>query len=216
MYNVDVMSDFFFFFFKQKTAYEIYQCDWSSDVCSSDLGRTLGADQGLNEILTLSDGQTTNTSMAEILAAIARKRRGSQAQRRKITQRDNLIREQLNNLDFSGVGKVNLEQVKDLRKGKRTSAILTHWNYALIENKMRDLSETEGFVLQMNSSAYRSQRCSGCGVVRKSNRTGKQYACACGTCMDADLNAAKNHEIDLPQIPFDFREKNQIIQLLLE
>ena len=27
-----------FFFFKQKTAYEIYQCDWSSDVCSSDLG----------------------------------------------------------------------------------------------------------------------------------------------------------------------------------
>ena len=26
-----------FFFFKQKTAYEIYQCDWSSDVCSSDL-----------------------------------------------------------------------------------------------------------------------------------------------------------------------------------
>ena len=28
---------FFVFFFKQKTAYEIYQCDWSSDVCSSDL-----------------------------------------------------------------------------------------------------------------------------------------------------------------------------------
>ena len=29
----------FFFFFKQKTAYEIKECDWSSDVCSSDLGR---------------------------------------------------------------------------------------------------------------------------------------------------------------------------------
>src|SRR5881397_421320 len=28
---------FFFFFFKQKTAYEMAQCDWSSDVCSSDL-----------------------------------------------------------------------------------------------------------------------------------------------------------------------------------
>ena len=26
-----------FFFFKQKTAYEIAICDWSSDVCSSDL-----------------------------------------------------------------------------------------------------------------------------------------------------------------------------------
>src|SRR6188508_3647478 len=28
---------FFFVFFKQKTAYEMAQCDWSSDVCSSDL-----------------------------------------------------------------------------------------------------------------------------------------------------------------------------------
>ena len=26
-----------FFFFKQKTAYEMLYCDWSSDVCSSDL-----------------------------------------------------------------------------------------------------------------------------------------------------------------------------------
>ena len=30
---------FMFFFFKQKTAYEIKECDWSSDVCSSDLDR---------------------------------------------------------------------------------------------------------------------------------------------------------------------------------
>src|SRR5881628_4027752 len=28
----------FFFFFKQKTAYEMSVSDWSSDVCSSDLG----------------------------------------------------------------------------------------------------------------------------------------------------------------------------------
>src|SRR3546814_6805922 len=28
---------FFFFFFKQKTAYEMRSSDWSSDVCSSDL-----------------------------------------------------------------------------------------------------------------------------------------------------------------------------------
>src|SRR6056297_4170771 len=28
----------FFFFFKQKTAYEMLRSDWSSDVCSSDLG----------------------------------------------------------------------------------------------------------------------------------------------------------------------------------
>src|SRR3546814_7102631 len=30
---------YIFFFFKQKTAYEMRISDWSSDVCSSDLGR---------------------------------------------------------------------------------------------------------------------------------------------------------------------------------
>ncbi len=34
----------FFFFFKQKTAYEIGTGDWSSDVCSSDLAATIPAD----------------------------------------------------------------------------------------------------------------------------------------------------------------------------
>src|SRR3546814_14767165 len=32
----------FFFFFKQKTAYEMRISDWSSDVCSSDLGGAVG------------------------------------------------------------------------------------------------------------------------------------------------------------------------------
>src|SRR3546814_18489599 len=35
--SVDVVFLLFFFFFKQKTAYEMRISDWSSDVCSSDL-----------------------------------------------------------------------------------------------------------------------------------------------------------------------------------
>src|SRR3546814_4452945 len=35
---------FCFFFFKQKTAYEMRISDWSSDVCSSDLGKVGRAD----------------------------------------------------------------------------------------------------------------------------------------------------------------------------
>src|SRR3546814_6366586 len=40
MVHIVVMRSFclfFFFFFKQKTAYEMRISDWSSDVCSSDL-----------------------------------------------------------------------------------------------------------------------------------------------------------------------------------
>src|SRR3546814_3320302 len=38
---------FFFFFFKQKTAYEMRISDWSSDVCSSDLARRSGDQRDL-------------------------------------------------------------------------------------------------------------------------------------------------------------------------
>src|SRR3546814_10193249 len=34
------MCDMYFFFFKQKTAYEMRISDWSSDVCSSDLAKS--------------------------------------------------------------------------------------------------------------------------------------------------------------------------------
>src|SRR3546814_1114985 len=39
----------YFFFFKQKTAYEMRISDWSSDVCSSDLGRTAEAKHTADE-----------------------------------------------------------------------------------------------------------------------------------------------------------------------
>src|SRR3546814_3208736 len=37
MWSICDLRLFFFFFFKQKTAYEMRISDWSSDVCSSDL-----------------------------------------------------------------------------------------------------------------------------------------------------------------------------------
>ena len=45
------MVVFIFFFFKQKTAYEIKECDWSSDVCSSDLAWTYAARGAFNRSL---------------------------------------------------------------------------------------------------------------------------------------------------------------------
>ena len=58
-------------------------------------------------------------------------------------------------------------------------------------------------------STYRSQRCSCCGNVRKANRKGKIYECKhCGNVIDADYNASINHSIDLPEIPYNLRERN--------
>ena len=148
---------------------------------------------------------TTGHSLTQLIKQIARKRKGSKARKRKMIQRDNFMREQLNKINFNDIRQVNLEQVKDLRKGKRTSAAMSHWTYALINDKMQALSEDKGFVLQMMPSAFKSQRCSGCGLVRKSNRKGTSYICAnCGTDINADLNSAINQTIDLPKLNHDF------------
>src|SRR3546814_8012266 len=56
-----------FFFFKQKTAYEMRVSDWGSDVCSSDLYRHAG--RGLRRPARIGDAQ-------HIVDARAERRRG--------------------------------------------------------------------------------------------------------------------------------------------
>src|SRR3546814_3624248 len=57
-----------FFFFKQKTAYEMRISDWSSDVCSSDL---LGANDGIVSTGSLIVGvAASGTDRSGILVAV--------------------------------------------------------------------------------------------------------------------------------------------------
>src|SRR3546814_5373744 len=44
------MQSFYFFFFKQKTAYEMRISDWSSDVCSSDLSVNMPLIKGFSVV----------------------------------------------------------------------------------------------------------------------------------------------------------------------
>src|SRR3546814_10612228 len=55
-----------FFFFKQKTAYEMRISDWSSDVCSSDLGECCGNSCG--------DRSVEADEIAELLETVERVR----------------------------------------------------------------------------------------------------------------------------------------------
>src|SRR3546814_3803919 len=54
-----VFLDYLFFFFKQKTAYEMRISDWSSDVCSSDLAEhAVGRGNGRAALLGLLEQAT--------------------------------------------------------------------------------------------------------------------------------------------------------------
>src|SRR3546814_7171984 len=59
---------FAFFFFKQKTAYEMRISDWSSDVCSSDLDRQAIDGEAGGECRRAGGGQ----GAAAVVGAVAR------------------------------------------------------------------------------------------------------------------------------------------------
>src|SRR3546814_7421521 len=63
------MSVVFFFFFKQKTAYEMRISDWSSDVCSSDLPMNERQRKVVNRLLDGFEGKLTNAKWAAITKA---------------------------------------------------------------------------------------------------------------------------------------------------
>ncbi|MBD3261434.1 MAG: transposase [Candidatus Altiarchaeales archaeon] len=169
----------------------------------------LGGDQGVNTVLTLSDGQETQKcihghSWRSILEKKNRCMPGSKGFKRACAHETNHVNWSLNRLDWSSVQELFLEHVKDLRKGRRQRVgFLRHWRYPLVTEKCERLSEEEGFHLGRTPNAFRSQRCSSCGWVRKRNRKKSVFTCtSCGNTLGADLNAAINNSFsDLFEVP---------------
>ena len=187
---------------------------WSSETPEKRKeGIIVGVDQGLKTVATLSNGivtkQTNNHgySLEDIINIITRKKKGSKAFHKAQEHRRNLINWSINQLNLNGIKEIRLEKIVNINKGKRTSRKLSHWTNTEIRDKILSTCEELGVRVIQQDSTYRSQRCSRCGTVRKANRKGKVYLCKnCGLEIDADLNAAKNHEQDLPKIPKALRE----------
>lgn len=188
---------------------------WSKeDTPKKTEGKTVGADQGLKDVLTCSDNQTTpktcphGHSLESIILKMSRAKKGSKRFRRLQSHRKNFVNFSLNQINLSGIRQLNLEEIWNITFKSVVSRRLTHWTNTIIRDKVEDLCKTEGVSLVFQSSTYRSQRCSSCGLVRKSNRKGKTYSCECGFEVDADFNASMNHEQVLPEIPYYFRKLN--------
>src|SRR3546814_2433718 len=73
------MYDFSFFFFKQKTAYEMRISDWSSDVCSSDLFEVSFATTALALISLFGIGTAVAIAGA-VITILDRRRSGKMKQ----------------------------------------------------------------------------------------------------------------------------------------
>ena len=176
---------------------------------------TIGADQGYNDTLTLSNGQITpnkdihSHTLKSIINKVSKKKKGSKAFKRAKAHQKNFINWSINQLNFSNIKQLNFEKIRNMNYKSGTSRKMSHWQNTLIRDKVEDYCIQNGVRFVQQSAIYRSQRCSSCGQVRKANRKGKIYSCKnCGLKIDSDLNAAKNHELELPEIPWTLRKLN--------
>ena len=195
------------------------QLRWEKEFVQTVEGIKAGADQGMLTCLSLSDGQTTSDMIIDapkkgdpnrklkvnldtIAEKMCHKKKGSKAFRRCQCERKNYISYALKRIDFSNIREIGLERIKNIKYGRNTSEKLKHWSNPEIVTRLTQVAEEFGVQINPQSNAYRSQRCSECGHVLKKARKGKLYICpVCGLVIDADINAAKNHELELPAIP---------------
>jgi Putative transposase DNA-binding domain len=193
-------------------------------------GRTVGADTGIKNIYTLSDGQVSNAdihghTLESIVHKLKRKKKGSKAFKKAQDHRENHINWSINQINFFDIKQINLEKVNTFNGGKK-SRFLSHFAHSEISDKIINLAEELGVQVKLQPCEYKSQRCSSCGFVCKDNRKGKSFCCKnCNHKMDADLNAAINNEKDLPflnkarakeLVSFFWKETNSNDQELIE
>jgi transposase len=175
-----------------------------------EVGRRVGVDQGILNVVTFSDGQTSGPdkdghTLQSIQNRLSRRKKGSKRFEKAQRHRENYIGWALNSLDFSKINDIRLEKIYQIRKGKKSSRFLSHWTATKIAEKLERLCDENGVRFSLQSCAYRSQRCSACGFVHEKNRKKKVFCClSCGFLEDADFNASLNHEAELPSVPKRF------------
>jgi hypothetical protein len=188
---------------------------WEKKVEKRTEGLTIGCDQGKTDVTTFSNSvipprfNAHGKSLGSIMIALSKCKKGSKRFARKQEERKNFINWSLNQLNFDNVKQINLEKVWNIGYKNRTSRLMSHWTNTLIRDKLKRLCEELGVQVKEQCCTYRSQRCSSCGMVRKSQRKGKFYKCECGFEIDADLNAALNHEIELPDVSWELRREQR-------
>lgn len=177
------------------------------DVEEKQSGDTLGLDVGITNVFSMSNGVSSTPdnhkhTLVSIQNKMCRKQKGSNAFRKCQTQRTNFINWSINQLNLSNVKELRIENLKDVRRNKRTSRNLSHWTYPAIKDKIQARCEENGVRLTLLPYAYSSQRCSKCGWTQRANRNGKRFVCKnCEYAADADFNASVNIGLNLPEFP---------------
>jgi putative transposase len=172
---------------------------------------TVGIDVGQLNTITCSNGFSSvknkdGYDLDKINNILSRKKKGGRGFEKASTHRTNYINWSVNQLNWKDISSVKVEDLKDVRRGRKSSRKLSHWTYTLILKKLKQKSLQEDVLFDTVNPAFTSQRCNHCGWTQKRNRNGKSFYCRnCGYAADSDFNASVNISLELPSVPTEVR-----------
>jgi len=168
------------------------------DPKTSQQGKVVGADIGINKLMTTSDGEELGTELRAKLDKLNRRKQQSRNWNQTRKEIKDYIGFVTNRFPWSTDVVVmenilNITQKTRVRVGKTTRKLLGYWNIDLIYRRMAEKAKVNRVHLVFVDPSYSSQTCNSCGAIDKKSRNGEIFKCiACGHVDDADHNASMN------------------------
>ena len=161
--------------------------------------KIIAIDAGINCLMSCSDGRQIGLELKRLLSELNKKHQKSKSYTRKLNQIHNYVRWCVNQLDWSNLSDLVIENLKYIqvdtkkRVNKATRRLLSKWNLSLWRKAIEQKCEVNCVCLHYVEPKYTSQTCPRCGNVDKGNREGVLFRCtSCGYEANADLNASIN------------------------
>lgn len=161
--------------------------------------KIIAIDAGINCLMSCSDGSQIGLELKSLLSELNKKQQKSKSYQRKLTKIHNYVRWCVNQLDWSNLSDLVIENLKYIQIGtknrvnKATRRLLSKWNLGLWRKAIEQKCEVNCVCLHYVEPKYTSQTCPRCGNVDKGNREGVLFRCtSCGYEANADLNASIN------------------------
>jgi len=158
-------------------------------------GKVVGMDSNYKNGFVFSDEQIVGKEIYEKIQTFHKRQKNTHKEIKSLTKHC------LKSIDFSGIKVLVIENLKNVKKGKRGkfsrkfNRRLSHWIYSSVTDWLRQHCEELGIRLKLKSPWKTSQFCRHCCKWDKRNRKADVFRCIhCGYSDNADHNAAMNIE----------------------
>lgn len=185
------------------------------DTATSSVSEYIGADLGMVQILTDSDGQSYCGKVIDKKrqqyskhrqSVKAKKTVSSRRRLAKIGKKESSFRRDVNHViskrivekairTCRGIALEDLEQFFDKKRVRQKQrASRSSWSFFQLRSFINYKAKLSGVPVILVDPSYTSQRCSVCEHIAKGNRKDQEHFCClgCGHAENADFNASKN------------------------